>query len=474
MTEGRKRVAAAVRDYIARKHISRDEFAFRTKLGKSTVDKLMIGLFSERTLAIVEDHIQLPLRPLLDGSHATMPTAPSAEPAPSTRPSIAVLPFDNLSGEPDKEFFAEGLAEDIATALARLRWLFVIARSSTFVYRGRSVDIREAARELGVRYILVGSVRVAGDRLRVTGHLVDAATGAQIWAERYDRELNDIFAVQDDITARVVAAVEPHLYSEESRRAGKVDSIDAWALVVRALDLIHRVDRARNEEACALLRRAMTLEPGYARPHALLAWALWWAGLCDWVFRPAAFAEADAHAREALTLDPSDPWARMVAGLSHSSARQHASGIDELSVALAINPSFALGHSIYGWVLLRAGRFEEALVETAEALRLSPLDSFSGIYTSTHGLALLAARRFADALPFLRTSVAAFTGYSGHYNTMISCCGHLGLRDEAQEFIRVRSRIEPPLRVSTLRENLAGFAHCDIFIEGLVKAGVPE
>lgn len=481
MSDGHKRVAAAVRAHIAREHISREEFAFRTRLGKSTIDKFMTGLFSERTLAIVEDRTGLSLRPLM-GDPAT-PAMHEADPparalgAAPTRPSIAVLPFANLSGDPAQDFFADGITEDIATALARLRWLFVIARGSTFVFRGRGADLREAAGQLGVRYVLEGSVRAADGRLRVTGHLVDAETGKSIWAERYDRELRDIFALQDDITARVVAAVEPHVYSEESMRATLLqpESIDAWGLVMRAIDLVHRVERARNEEARALLHRAIALEPGYARAHALLGWATSWAAHCDWLpDRAAGRREADRHARAALALDPGDPWARMVAGFSLSTAGQHDRAIADLAAALAINPSFALGHSMHGWALLRAGRFTDAQKETAEALRLSPLDTFSGLYTSVHGLALLAARRFAEALPYLRTSVAAFPDYGGHYNTLISCCGHLGLMEEAHEFMSARGRIEPPLRLSTIRESLRHFAHRDVFVDGLARAGVPE
>jgi adenylate cyclase len=471
--EDRRRIAAAVRDYIARNHLSRDEFAFRTKLGKSTVDKFLIGLFSDRTLAIVEDHTRLPLREMLEAP-APQPVEPPAR--SSAGPSIAVLPFTNLGGDPAQDFLADGLSEDIATALSRLRWLLVIARSSTAVYRGRTADVRDVCCQLDVRYVLEGSVRAAGDRLRVTAQLVDAATATQIWAERYDRDLHDIFALQDDITSRVVAAVEPHLYIEEGSRALlRPDSIDAWGLVVRAIDLIHRVDRARNEEARAMLRRATALEPGYARAHALLGWATWWATLCYWVpDTREGYREAAAHAEEALQLDANDPWARMVWGLAISTAGQHDRALGELTSALTLNPNFALGHTIYGWALLRAGQFDAALAETAHALRLSPLDSFSGLYTSVHGLALLVSRRFDEALPYLRSSVAAFTGYVGHYHTLISCCGHLGRLDEARDFIAARNRIGPPLRLRTLRENLANYAHCDVFVEGLVKAGVPE
>jgi adenylate cyclase len=180
------------------------------------------------------------------------------------------------------------------------------------------------------------------------------------------------------------------------------------------------------------------------------------------------------HAQEALSFDASDPWARMVFGLCLSNAGQHDRALGELRVALGLNPSFALGHMVFGWALLRAGRFDDAISETGQALSLSPLDSFSGFYAAIHGLALLGAKRFADALPFLRSSVAAFAEFSGHYNTLISCCGHLGLLDEAKEYIAARNRVGPPLRLSVLRVNLANFAHRDTFITGLEKAGVPE
>jgi adenylate cyclase len=471
-----KHVAGIIRDYIARERMSREQFAFRTKLGKSTVDKLLIGQYSDRTLAIVEGQTGLALRPARQPAQQAPVTPLGPQPEPPDVPSIAVLPFENLSGDPEQEYFADGMVEDIITALARLRWLFVISRNSTFVYKGRAVDVRQVAKDLGARYVLEGSIRTAGARIRVTGQLIDAETGKHIWAERYDRDRQDIFAVQDDITERVVAAVEPHLYAEEGFRAASKQpgSVDAWGLVVRALSLINRVDRKQNEEAQALLHRAIAMEPSYARAHALLGWAAWWAALCYWSDRRDGYAQAASHAQDALSFDPSDPWARMVAGLCLSSAGQHERALGELRTALDLNPSFALGRMVFGWALLRAGSFDQAIAETGRALRMSPVDSFSGFYTAIHGLALLGARRFAEALPYLRSSVAAFAEYPGHYNTLISCCGHLGLIDEAHEFITVRNRVGPPLRLAVLRQNLGKFAHCDVFIEGLAKAGVPE
>jgi TolB-like protein/Tfp pilus assembly protein PilF len=477
--DDRRRIAAALKDYLAREHMSREQFAFKTKLGKSTVDKLLTGLFSDRTLSIVESHTKLALRSPAETSSRDL-RRDDGRPAalqPVAQPSIAVLPFVNMAGDPEQDFLAEGLTEDIITALARLRWLFVIARNSTFTYKGQAVDVRQVAQELGVRYVVEGSVRTAGERIRVTAQLIDAETGKHIWAERYDRDVQDIFAVQDDITERVVAAVEPHLYAEEGYKASTrpPDSIDAWGLVARAMNLLGKVERATNDEAQALLRRAIAMEPRYARAHALLGWAVWWATLCLWFTdMPEGYRQAGAHAQEALSLDPSDPWARMVSGLTLSTAGRHERALGELGKALTLNPNFALGHTALGWALLRAGWFDEAIAETEWALRMSPVDSLSGLYTTVHGLALLSARRFEEALPFLRAAVAEFPDYSGHYNTLISCCGHLQLVDEAQELLAARDRIGPPLRLGWVREHLAKFAHCDVFIEGLAKAGVRE
>jgi TolB-like protein len=478
--DDRRRIADIVRNHLARERISRDEFAHRSRLGRSTVDKLLVGLFSERTLAVVEATTGLALHGQVAG-----PALPDAAPgaiatatAEDAAPSIAVLPF-TFMGEsaPAQDWLADGITEDIITDLARLRWLFVIARNSTFTYKGRAVDVRDVARDLGVRYVLEGSVRVAGGRIRVTGQLIDAATGRHIWAERYDREMADIFAVQDEITRNVVAAIEPHLYAEEGFRAAArpTANLSAWGLAVRAMGLINKVGRAQNEEARRLLEAALALEPGYARAQALLAWAGWWGALCYWWPDNAeGYRQAARHAAAAVAQDPSEPWARMTHGMCLSSARQHEAGLVELRAALDLNPCFALGRTLLGWGLLRAGRMEEAIAQTGLALRMSPMDSFAGIYTAIHGLALLGDRRFDEALPHLRASVAAFAEYLGHYNTLISCCGHLGRFEEAQGYIAARNRMGPPIRVALLRRNLAGFAHADVFVEGLVKAGVPE
>ena len=218
----RKQIAAVIRDYIARERMSREQFAFRTRLGKSTVDKLLTGLFSDKTLSIVESHTRLSLHAMIHGPHAPAVVrahAHAGRPALSVldRPSIAVLPFANMSSDLDQEHVADGLVEDIITALSHVPRLLVIARTSTLAYKGQPVDVRQVGRELGVRFVLEGSVRRAGARLRVTTQLIDAATGTHLWAARHDGAVEDVFDLQDRVTATVVAAVAPRLSGDAMR-----------------------------------------------------------------------------------------------------------------------------------------------------------------------------------------------------------------------------------------------------------------
>jgi adenylate cyclase len=395
------------------------------------------------------------------------------------KPSIAVLPFNNMSPDPEQEFFADGMTEDVITGLSRLKWLFVIARNSTFIYRGKAVDVRQVARELGVRYVLEGSVRASGKRIRITGQLIDAETGKHIWAERYDRQLEDIFAVQDEITENVVAAIEPHLYVEESLRftSQPPESVATWGLVVRALTLINKADRRANQEAQALLNSAIGREPSYARAHAILAWAKWWEGFNKWPpeGRAVLYKDAEEVAARALTLDPDEPWARLTLGLTLSGSGYHDRALEQFRAALDAHPNWALGRTMYGLALVRAGHFGEAVSETDHALRMSPLDTFAGLYTVFHGLALLSARRFPEALVYLRKSIQAYPDFIGNYSTLISCCGHLGLIDEAQMYLRQHEKIAGiPYRAGMARQALSRFAHADVYVEGLQKAQVPE
>jgi adenylate cyclase len=414
------------------------------------------------------------------------PVQAKAASAPSTerslalhsKPAIAVLPFTNMTGDPEQEYLADGMTEDIITGLSHLNWLFVIARNSTFAYKSRAVDLRQVGRDLGVRYVLEGSVRVSGSRMRITSQLIEAASGRHIWAERYDRHLDDVFAVQDEITASVVAAIEPHLYTEEGAHTASQppESISTWGLVVRSIGLISKLGRKENEEARSLLERAIAIEPTYAKAPAILSWAVWWAAYNYWLpDEDEGIAEAQRHAEQALALDASEPWARMMLGLCLSADGQHERALPELEAALRFNPSFALAHTIYGWALTQAGRFDDAVVETQTALRLSPSDTFLSFYEFVHGLALMATRRFEDALPYLRRAFVAFPSFPAHHCMLISCYGHLGLPDQTKALSTHRNSLAaPPFTVSLVRSDLRKVANGPIVVEGLIKAGVPE
>jgi adenylate cyclase len=393
-------------------------------------------------------------------------------------PSIAVLPFAYLGGDPQLSFVADGIAEEITSGLSRLRWLLVIARTATLAFTDTKLDTRQVASGLGVRYLVTGSIRASADRIRLHVQLIAAQTGIQIWSQRYDRPLGDIFDLQDEITEHVVATIEPALYAQEGFQSAKrlTSNLGSWERVVQAIGLIHRFEREPNEQARALLEQALALEPHYARARAILAWALFWAQQCFWVQdREEAERSSQFHAETAMRQDQSEPWARMVFGFLLSQKRDHQRGINELETALQLNPNFALGRMLLGWVHVRAGNFESGVEETAKALRLSPTDNFASVYLATHGLALLSARRFAEALPHLRASVSPHTEYMGHYNALISCCGHLGLVDEARRLLDYRqSRLNKPMTLANAGRMLVGFAHRDVFMDGLRKAGVTD
>jgi adenylate cyclase len=383
-----------------------------------------------------------------------------------------------MSGDPEQEYFADGMTEDIITGLSHLKWLFVIARNSTFAYKDKAVDVRQVGQGLGVRYVLEGSVRVSGSRIRISSQLNEAASGRHIWAERYDRQLDDVFALQDEITTSVLAAIEPHLYVEEGARIASQppDHIGTWGLVVRAIGLINKLERQESDEARSLLERAIAIEPTYAKAHAILSWAVWWAAYNYWLTdEQDGVAEAQRYAEQALALDASEPWARMMLGLCVSTDGQHERALLELEAAPRVNPSFALAHTIYGWALARIGRFDDAVVETQTALRLSPADTFLSFYEFVHGFTLLAARRFEDALPYVRRAIVAFPHFPSHYTLLISCYGHLGLQDQTKMLLTHRNSLPaPPLTVSLVRSQLRKYATGPIIAEGLSKAGVPE
>jgi len=406
-----------------------------------------------------------------------LPAQPVAALPLPDKPSIAVLPFANMSGDPEQEYFADGMVEEISTALSRIRWFFVIARNSTFTYKGHAVDVKQVGCELGVRYVLEGSVRKSGNRIRITAQLVEAATGNHVWAERYDRDLADIFAVQDEITERVVAAIEPELYAAEHVRSQSKppDSLDGWECVIRALSLIGQGTRDENTEAEALCRRAITVAPGYGRAHSLLAWALLrrtvWSGDLQTVV-----PEISAQTQTALAIDDRDPWAHFAQGMLQQRLGHPGGAARSARRALELNPNFALAHAFLASALGRQGAYQKAVNCAEHALRLSPRDRLVGYYAS---LAIaqvhFAGERYPECVIWTRNMIEKSPGYlPGHFflTAALAMAGDLAAAAEARGTLL---RLRPEFSLTWMNENARQTGKlAERLCEGLRKAGVPE
>src|SRR6266849_6388354 len=291
--------------------------------------------------------------------------AANTEVSGSDRPSLAVLPFANMSGDPEQEYFADGISEDIITGLSKLRWFFVIARNSSFTYKGKAVDVKRVARELSVRYVLEGSVRKGGNRVRITTQLIDAATGNHLWADRYDGDLTDVFALQDEITKKVVAAIEPKLLEAEGLRSQSrsPEDIGAWDMVIHANSLFWRMTKSEGEAAIAMLKQAVKLHPDYAPAHSMLAFVLLVWGYAGWTLseQEPQTKQAAALAARAAELDDSDPWAHLALGYIAVTRRGTDEAVAEFQRAIDLNPNFAAAHGYLGWGLALDSRSEQAI-----------------------------------------------------------------------------------------------------------------
>jgi adenylate cyclase len=393
------------------------------------------------------------------------------------KPSIAVLPFANMSGDPEQEFFSDGITEDITTALSKVRWFFVIARNSSFTYKGQAVDVKQVSRELGVRYLLEGSVRKAGGRVRITAQLIDATVGNHIWAERYDRELADIFAVQDEITERVVGAIEPQLYAAERFRSQRKppESLDAWECVIRALSCIAQSSLAGYNEAEALCRRAIAISPNYGQAHSLLSWVL--LRRTDWSGDVTSFfAEAEAKARVALDIDEQDPWAHLTHGLVLYRQRRHGETERAFLRALELNPNFALAHAVLGLPLAYRGAHQEAVERAQRAMRLSPNDPL--IYrqaSHTMAFAEFAAEHYPECMDWARKTIERHPGHLPPRYALIAAAALQGDTLAAAESMTDLLRLRPDFSLAWATKNmpLTGDIRERLF-DGLRRAGVPE
>mgnify|MGYP001358343363 CR=1 FL=1 len=413
-----------------------------------------------------------------DAPAAAGRAAMAAHPPLPDRPSIAVLPFQDMSGEPDQEHIADGISEDLITALARIRWLFVIARNSSFAYKNRVVDVREVARELGVRYVLEGSVRRAGKRLRITAQLVDAASGGHHWAERYDRELGEIFAVQDEITESVAAAIAPNLLAAEGVRAlaRSADDLGAWELVARAQAHVWRLTRADYEAAIRGLDRAVKLHPDYAPAHGLLGFCLVFAVHMGWLKRERGLATGQLHAARAVALDDRDAWGHVALGYSALMERRTAEAIAAFRRAVTLTPSSAAAHSHLARAYAFAGRDREAIAHGEEAIRMSPVDPEMALFLGAIAVAHYTAGRHAEAAAFTAQALRLRPGFQGAQRLHCASLAQAGRIGEARSFLCTVLTEQPRLSLAWIRANVPYQTPelMERFLEGMRKAGLDD
>jgi TolB-like protein len=429
-----------------------------------------------------EQHLKNIARPVRVYRVRLNGTAAKPAPALPDKPSIAVMPFNNMSGDPEQEYFADGMVEEIITALSRTRWLFVIARNSSFTYKGRAVDVKQVGRELGVRYVLEGGVRKAGNRVRITGQLIDATTGMHLWADRFEGTLDDIFDLQDQVAASVVGAIAPQLEHAEIARAKRkpTDSLDAYDYYLRGIASLNQEpsDRKANSDALRLFLKAIELDPDFAAAYGMAAWCYVWRKANGWVTdRVKEFAEAERLARRAVALGKDDAVALARGG--HALAYvvgEFEAGRAFTDQALLLNPNFAVGWMLSGLVSVYRGEPDEAIGRLARAVRLSPLDPLTFVAQTAYAMAYFFGGHYDEALSWAEKVVRDKPNYQLALRIFAAANALTGRQDEAQQAVERLRQLDPALRISNLKdryplrrpEDLARWAH------GLRRAGLPE
>jgi TolB-like protein/Flp pilus assembly protein TadD len=396
------------------------------------------------------------------------------------KPSLALLPFQNLSSDPEQEYFADGMVEEITTAIARLPWLFVIARNSAFTYKGKPVNVKQVAQELGVRYVLEGSVRKAGNRVRITGQLIDATTGAHIWADRFDGALDDIFELQDRVASSVAGTIEPKLRQSEIERASRkpTANLTAYDLYLRALARSYRYTDEGLAEAVVLARQALAIDPSYAPAAALV-------GRCRWVQRVQGWGalsdedvgEACRLARQALEAERDDAETiSQAAWTLFFMAGEAAMAAAALDRALTLNPNAAHAWLVRGNIHALRNQPEAAIEAIERARRLSPFDPYSFFYAAAIAAAHFAARRFEQAIEWADRSLHDQPRLVTAIRLKVAALAHLGHLDEARAELSRVLAADPKLTIAGFRE-YAHFAAPEVlklFVTGLRLAGLPE
>ena len=391
------------------------------------------------------------------------------------RPSIAVLPFTNMGSDTEQDYFADGISEDIITALSKLRWFFVIARNSSFTYKGRAVDIRQVGHELGVRYVLEGSVRKGGGRVRISVQLIDAETGKHLWADRYDRDLTDIFALQDEITKKVVAAIEPKLLEAEGTRLQHRSPRDfgAWDMLIRANSLFWRLTKDESQAAIAVLRQLVERYPLYAAAHSMLAFFLLVSRQGGWHMMEPQVTQAATLAARAVELDDSDPWAHLALGFVAFTRRRTDEAVEEFQRALDLNPNFAAAHGFLGCTLAFDARSDQAIDHTEQAIRMSPHDPQNALLNAALAAAHYQAGRYADAVGFGRRAIQQRFELTNGHRIYVASLAQAGRIDEARAALARLQELHPENSIAWIERNVPYTpGPMAKFLEGFRKAGL--
>jgi adenylate cyclase len=393
------------------------------------------------------------------------------------KPSIAVLPFTNMSGDPEQEYFSDGISEDIITDLSKIAGLTVIARNSSFTYKGRSVDVRTVGRELAVRSVLEGSIRRAGNRVRITAQLIDATSGAHVWADRYDRDLTDIFEVQDDVTRRIVGALKITLTPTENAHltGSGTSNIEAYDSALRGRELMLGTRKSREmfEEAKACLLRAVELDPNYAQALAGLGFAYMFDYQNRWSDDPdSSLPLAKQYAAQAIAKNPKEPLARVVAAVTATFGRDLDEAKSQIEVALSLNPNFAMAYNVLGTLRTYSGHPLEAIPVIEHAMRLDP--AFNTQYLHFLGMAYLVAGNYEKAAVLLRQRIVLAPETDFSRSALASALGHLGEVDEARRVWAELKKINPKYSFSEHFARLPFKNEEDVrhIAEGLAKAGL--
>jgi adenylate cyclase len=415
-------------------------------------------------------HVRSGIRPASAEASLTLPD----------KPSIAVLPFDNMSGDPEQEYFTDGTVEEIITALSRMRWLFVIARNSSFTYKGRAVDVKQVGRELGVRYVLEGSVRKAADRLRITGQLIEASTGVHLWADRFDGDLEDIFDLQDRVASSVIGAIGPRLEQAEIARAKRkpTDRLDAYDYYLRGMASVYHWTENRVAEGLRLFYKAIELDPDFAAAYGVAAWCYFWRMANGWMSdRERETAEVARLAGRVAKSGRDDAVALSFGGLALGYVTGDAeSGIALSDRALMLNPNLAAAWSASGHLRACHGDPDVAVEHLARAMRLSPLDPLFFFMQSYAAFAHFIAGRYDEAWLLAEAATREQPYFLSGIRIAAVCNVRAGRKDEARRYIARALRLDPALRISNLEDRVGQIRpeYFAKYVEALRLAGLPE